>query len=74
MATVNKDFRVKNGLVVEGSTATVNGNNIITDGDTTDVLDEGTSNLYYTDQRNADLHLARHSLKTQCLIQLFSFK
>ena len=32
MATVNKDFRVKNGLVVEGSTATVNGKNIITAG------------------------------------------
>ena len=32
MATVNKDFRVKAGLVVEGSTATVNGKNIITAG------------------------------------------
>jgi hypothetical protein len=32
MATVNKDFRIKNGLVVEGSTATVNGKNIITAG------------------------------------------
>jgi hypothetical protein len=32
MATVNKDFRVKNGLVVEGSTATVAGKNIITAG------------------------------------------
>ena len=30
MATVNKNFRVKNGLVVEGSTATVNGNDILT--------------------------------------------
>ena len=32
MATVNKNFRVKNGLVVEGSTATVNGENILTQG------------------------------------------
>jgi hypothetical protein len=55
MATVNKDFRVKNGLVVEGTTGTINGNNIITDGDDTDVLDEGTTNLYYTDQRVKDV-------------------
>ena len=32
MATVNKDFRVKAGLVVEGSTATVNGKNVLTAG------------------------------------------
>jgi hypothetical protein len=32
MATVDKNFRVKNGLVVEGSTATVNGKNIVTAG------------------------------------------
>jgi hypothetical protein len=31
MATVNKNFRIKNGLVVEGSTATVNGQNILTE-------------------------------------------
>ncbi len=31
MATINKDFKIKNGLVVEGSTATVNGNNILTE-------------------------------------------
>jgi hypothetical protein len=31
VATVNKNFRVKNGLVVEGSTATVNGQNILTE-------------------------------------------
>ena len=34
MATVNKDFRVKNGLVVEGSTATVNGSNVLTEAST----------------------------------------
>ena len=32
MATVTKDFRVKAGLVVEGSTATVGGKNVITAG------------------------------------------
>jgi hypothetical protein len=31
MATVTKDFRVKNGLVVEGNTATVNGHDILTE-------------------------------------------
>jgi predicted GNAT family acetyltransferase len=31
MATVDKNFRIKNGLVVEGSTATVNGQNILTE-------------------------------------------
>jgi hypothetical protein len=55
MATVNKDFRVKNGLVVEGTTGTIDGNNILTDADTTDILDEGTTNLYYTDQRVKDV-------------------
>jgi hypothetical protein len=34
MATVNKDFRVKHGLVVEGTTATVNGSNVLTEGST----------------------------------------
>jgi hypothetical protein len=32
MATVTKDFRVKAGIVVEGSTATVDGKNVITAG------------------------------------------
>lgn len=31
MATDNKDFKIKNGLVVQGTTATVNGNNVLTD-------------------------------------------
>jgi antitoxin component YwqK of YwqJK toxin-antitoxin module len=31
MATVNKNFRIKNGLVVEGSTGTINGQNILTE-------------------------------------------
>ena len=51
MATVNKDFRIKAGLVVEGTNATVNGEDIITTGSSTDVLPEGTSNLYYTESR-----------------------
>lgn len=54
MATVDKNFRVKNGLVVEGTTATVNGNSVVTDADTTDILSEGTSNLYFTDERAKD--------------------
>ena len=51
MATVNKDFRVKHGLVVEGSTATVGGFNILTANSNTDSLTEGTTNLYFTDAR-----------------------
>jgi ribosomal protein L19E len=55
MATVNKDFRIKHGLIVEGTSGTINGNNILTDNDTTDVLDEGTTNLYFTDSRVKDV-------------------
>ena len=54
MATVDKDFRVKNGLVVEGTTATVNGEDVITTGSTTDDLNEGSTNLYFTDERAQD--------------------
>jgi len=32
MATSNKDFKIKQGLIVEGSTATVGGHDVITDG------------------------------------------
>jgi hypothetical protein len=53
MATVAKNFRVKNGLVVEGTTATVNGNNILTTANSTSDLVEG-SNLYFTDERVQD--------------------
>lgn len=55
MATSNKDFRVKHGLIVEGSTGTINNNNIVTDADTADVLAEGTTNFYYTDQKVKDV-------------------
>ena len=34
MPTTNRDFRVKNGLVVEGATATVNGSNVVTESST----------------------------------------
>lgn len=34
MATVNKDFKIKNGLVVEGATGTINGSNILTEAST----------------------------------------
>ena len=54
MATVNKDFRIKAGLVVEGANATVNGEDIITTGSTTDNLTEGTNNKYFTPQRALD--------------------
>lgn len=50
MATVNKDFRVKNGLVVEGATGTINGSNILTTAFDTGDLQEG-ANLYFTDAR-----------------------
>jgi hypothetical protein len=51
MATVDKNFKVKNGLVVEGTTATVNGEDILTTGSTADSLPEGTTNVYYTEGR-----------------------
>ena len=31
MATVNKNFKIKSGLIVEGTTATVNGNQVLTE-------------------------------------------
>lgn len=31
MATSNKDFRIKNGLIIEGSTATLNNENLATE-------------------------------------------
>lgn len=51
MATVDKNFKVKHGLVVEGTTGTINGEDIITTGNTTDDLGEGTTNVYYTEGR-----------------------
>lgn len=96
MTTVNKDFRVKHGLVVEGSNATVNGSQVLTEASTeflqdtvggmvnggtqtnitvtyndtngtlnfsrtndvatsnTDALTEGSTNLYFTEERAQD--------------------
>jgi len=54
MATVAKNFRVKNGLVVEGTLATVNGSNILTAANTTDDITEGSTNLFLTDERVQD--------------------
>ena len=31
LATTDKDFKIKNGLVVQGTTATVNGNDVLLD-------------------------------------------
>jgi hypothetical protein len=55
MATVDKNFRVKNGLVVEGTTAKVDGKDVLLDGDSTDLLVEGETNLFYTDDRVKDV-------------------
>ena len=54
MATVNKDFRVKHGLVVEGTTGTINGEDILTTANTTDNITEGSTNVYFTDGRAKD--------------------
>ena len=44
MATDSKDFKIKNGLIVQGATATVNGNNVITEASSiADVSDVDTS-------------------------------
>lgn len=85
MATVNKDFKIKSGLIVEGPNGTINGSDIITEDaitggtqtniavtydaqnkvvnfvaengvadSTTDDLAEGSTNLYFTDARAKD--------------------
>lgn len=45
MATVTKDFRVKNGLIVEGSTATVNGSTVLTEA-STEFLQDTTAGMF----------------------------
>lgn len=42
MATVNKDFIVKNGIVVSGTTATVNGNQVLTEASSINALNDVT--------------------------------
>ena len=34
LATTDKNFKIKNGLVVQGTTATVNGNDVLLDTET----------------------------------------
>lgn len=58
MTTQNKDFRVKNGLIVEGTTATVNGNEVLTTAsDLTGLVDAAVSlgSEYPTDKSNGSL-------------------
>jgi hypothetical protein len=45
MATVDKAFRIKNGLVVEGSSATVNGSNVLTEA-STEFLQDTTGAMF----------------------------
>lgn len=45
MATVDKAFRVKNGLIVEGSSATVNGSNVLTEA-STEFLQDTTAGMF----------------------------
>lgn len=45
MATVDKAFRIKNGLVVEGSSATVNGSNVLTE-TSTEFLQDTTAAMF----------------------------
>ncbi len=45
MATVDKAFRIKNGLVVEGSAATVNGSNVLTEA-STEFLQDTTAAMF----------------------------
>ena len=42
MATNNKDFKIKNGLVVDGATATVGGNNVLTSASSVNDLSDVT--------------------------------
>ena len=49
MATVDKNFKVKHGLVVEGTTATVNGDNIVTEDAIQTITNKTTPNLTIND-------------------------
>jgi hypothetical protein len=40
LATSNKDFKIKNGLIVEGDSATVNGNDVLTSASSINELDD----------------------------------
>ena len=49
MATVEKAFRIKNGLVVEGATATVNGSTVLTEA-STEFLQDTTAGMFDGEQ------------------------
>ena len=49
MATVEKAFRIKNGLVVEGATATVSGSNVLTEA-STEFLQDTTAGMFDGEQ------------------------
>jgi hypothetical protein len=49
MATVDKAFRIKNGLVVEGASATVNGSTVLTEA-STEFLQDTTAAMFDGDQ------------------------
>lgn len=49
MATVDKAFRIKNGLVVEGATATVSGSNVLTEA-STEFLQDTTAGMFDGEQ------------------------
>lgn len=58
MTTQTKDFRVKNGLIVEGSSATVNGNQVLTTASDLSGLIEagvGVGSSYPTDKSDGAL-------------------
>jgi hypothetical protein len=58
MATVNKDFKVKHGLVVEGATATVNGNQVLTETDSDQyIIDLIGGETLITSVNNADFEV-----------------
>ena len=50
MATSDKDFKIKNGLIVEGDSATVNGNDVLT---TASILDD-LANVYVPTPNDGD--------------------
>lgn len=70
MTTQNKDFRVKNGLVVEGTTATVNGNEVLTTASDLSGLIEagvGLGTSYPTDKTNGALFFNTSTLRLAVL-------
>ena len=80
MATVDKAFRIKNGLVVEGASATVNGSTVLTEAsteflqDTTAAMFDGSQSgisFSYNDKRS--LHTSMLKLKILAFPINFNF-